>query len=137
MIIYMSPLNKVKNENNETLKAGCVVLNEKGEILLVSNQEGKVWSFPKGHTEHNEDLEQTAMREVQEETGYSVDIIKRLSDATYIHGETGEHIRVALFLARAVGVPELAEAETRSKWFSIREAREVIASNLVFLLDEI
>ncbi len=29
----MTEHNKIKNENNETLKAGCVVMNDKNEIL--------------------------------------------------------------------------------------------------------
>ena len=45
---------KIKNENNETLKAGCVVLNDKNEVLLVYEPEKNGWSFPKGHMEQEE-----------------------------------------------------------------------------------
>ncbi|MEY2828569.1 MAG: hypothetical protein RIQ33_427 [Bacteroidota bacterium] len=47
--------------------AGGVVLNEKNEVLLI-HRKGK-WDLPKGKAEANETIEQTAIREVQEETG--------------------------------------------------------------------
>jgi len=72
--------NKIKNKNNETVKAGCVVVNENKEVLIISDKQGKICAFPKGHAENDETLEQVALREVKEETGYDVKIIKRLSD---------------------------------------------------------
>jgi 8-oxo-dGTP pyrophosphatase MutT (NUDIX family) len=58
---------------------GAVIyrVTEKGEIriLLVKNRNGKCWTFPKGHIESGESEEQTALREIKEETGLSVEII--------------------------------------------------------------
>jgi 8-oxo-dGTP pyrophosphatase MutT (NUDIX family) len=54
----------------KTQSAGGVVLNEKGEIVIV-NQKHRSWSLPKGHVEENEDLLAAAVREVEEETGIS------------------------------------------------------------------
>ena len=41
------------------------------EILLIKHNGGH-WAFPKGHVEAGESEEQTALREVQEETGLTV-----------------------------------------------------------------
>ena len=41
------------------------------ELLLIKNQNGGHWSFPKGHVEEGETEEQTAVREIMEETGIS------------------------------------------------------------------
>lgn len=51
--------------------------NERNEvrILLVKNHNGKCWTFPKGHIESGENEEETAVREIKEETGLSVEII--------------------------------------------------------------
>ena len=137
----MTEHNKIKNENNETVKAGCVVVNDKNEVLLVGDKEGKIWTFPKGHAENDETLEQVALREVQEETGYEVEIEKRLSDLTYTHGETGELIRVAMFKARPVKelTKRLEEEEkySQSAWFSLEKAKEILYYNLAFLLEKI
>ena len=47
--------------------AGGIVRNEKDEILLIFRL-GK-WDFPKGKVEEGEQFDQTAVREVEEETG--------------------------------------------------------------------
>lgn len=128
---------KIKNENNETIKAGCVVVNENKEVLLVSGDEGKIWTFPKGHAENDETLEQVALREVKEETGYEVEIEKRLSDLTYTHGQTGELIRVAMFRAKPIKKVNNGEENTQFAWFSIKEAEKSLCYNLAFLLKEL
>lgn len=48
--------------------AGGVVLNAKGEMILVLQQNG-VWSLPKGKIEEGEDRTDAARREITEETG--------------------------------------------------------------------
>ncbi|MBI2463408.1 NUDIX domain-containing protein [Candidatus Peregrinibacteria bacterium] len=64
----------MKHENTKkTFSAGGVVLNKKGQILIV-NQNGNSWSFPKGHIDQGENDLTAAMREIHEESG-----IKNLS----------------------------------------------------------
>lgn len=128
---------KIKNSQNETLKAGCVVTNQKNEVLLVSSINEEIWTFPKGHMENGEGLEDTAIREVLEETGYKVEIVKRLSDVTYTNKQNGELIRVAMFLAKPIEKTETTESETKSFWFNIEKAKEIIYPNLAFILSEI
>lgn len=41
---------------------------QKKEVLIVQQQNGD-WGFPKGHIEYNETVEETALRELQEEVG--------------------------------------------------------------------
>ena len=48
--------------------AGGVVLNPKGEVLLVS-QNGNSWSLPKGHLDAGEAALAAARREIYEESG--------------------------------------------------------------------
>lgn len=48
--------------------AGGVVLNPRGELLLVLQRNG-VWSLPKGQLEEGEKHAEAARREIQEETG--------------------------------------------------------------------
>jgi 8-oxo-dGTP pyrophosphatase MutT (NUDIX family) len=127
---------KIKNEKDETLKAGCLVLNNIGEVLLVSRRDENIWTFPKGHLEYGETIEEAALREVSEETGYKVKIQKRLSDLTYIKQSTGEKIRVVMFKAYLMS-SGVGEENTKSRWFSVNEAKENIVQNIAFLLDEI
>lgn len=53
---------------NHTRTAGGVVINSKGEVLVV-NQGGVHWSLPKGHIEEGEDAVSAARREIGEEAG--------------------------------------------------------------------
>ena len=52
----------------ETESAGGVVVNTRGEVLVVS-QNGDSWSLPKGRVEKGEDNLATAKREIVEESG--------------------------------------------------------------------
>ncbi|MGA4721095.1 NUDIX hydrolase [Fictibacillus nanhaiensis] len=61
------------------LAQGVVV--REGEILLVKQKVKRgdiVWNFPGGGVETGETYEQACIREVKEETGYHVNIIKSL-----------------------------------------------------------
>lgn len=50
---------------------GCIIFNAKKEILLLHQNAGH-WGLPKGHVEEGETEEQTAIREVKEETNIDV-----------------------------------------------------------------
>jgi len=54
-------------EFREVNAAGGLVCNRRGDYLMI-NRMG-MWDLPKGHQEAGEDIEVTALREVQEETG--------------------------------------------------------------------
>ena len=84
--------------------AGGVVLNQKGQILVV-NQNGNSWSLPKGHLDSGEDALSAARREIHEESGISdLVFVKRLG--TYERTRIGlagvrnpkERKRITLFL---------------------------------------
>lgn len=51
----------------EVTAAGGLVTNAKGEYLLI--RRSGLWDLPKGHQDEGEALEDTALREVEEETG--------------------------------------------------------------------
>ncbi len=56
---------------------GAVIYRHIGDTvryLLIKNRRSSNWSFPKGHVEDGETLEETAKREVLEETGIRINI---------------------------------------------------------------
>lgn len=55
-------------ETKHTHSAGGVVVNPKGEVVLIG-WGGKVWSLPKGHIEEGETALEAAKREIYEECG--------------------------------------------------------------------
>lgn len=82
-----------------TQSAGGVVLNGKGEVLIVS-QYGRTWSLPKGHIDRGEDALTAARREIGEETG-----IRELT----LLGELGSYGRYKIGLE---GADDLSEQKT-------------------------
>lgn len=61
--------------------AGGLVRNVENELLFIYRN--RRWDLPKGHKEHNEDIEQTATREVEEECGLKDLVLKEKLGITY------------------------------------------------------
>jgi 8-oxo-dGTP pyrophosphatase MutT (NUDIX family) len=71
------------------------------QILLISVMEGKRWQLPKGHIEEGETPEQTAVREVREETGVTGRVLSPLPGVEYWFVDRGRkrvHKTVDYFL---------------------------------------
>ncbi|MCW2609398.1 MAG: hypothetical protein QOC93_2442 [Actinomycetota bacterium] len=84
-----------------------------------------VWSLPKGHVEDGETLEQTAAREVAEETGISGRVLAPLGVVDYWFVAEGRRIHKTVhhYLLRAVG-GELSDADvevTEVAWVPLTE----------------
>ena len=58
--------------------SGCVIINNKEELLLLWKKKHKHYELPGGKVEQGENLEGTAIRECKEELGVNVKIIKYL-----------------------------------------------------------
>ncbi|HJS00389.1 MAG TPA: NUDIX domain-containing protein [Flavobacterium sp.] len=67
---------------------GGLVYNKKGEVLFIFRN-GK-WDLPKGGVEKKEEIEQTAMREVEEETGVNqLKIVNKLQKTYHVFKRNG------------------------------------------------
>ena len=78
---------RVCAEFREVDAAGGLVSNRRGDYLLI--QRNGLWDLPKGHREAGEDIQITAMREVQEETGVDQLELRELicvTDHCYLRG---------------------------------------------------
>jgi ADP-ribose pyrophosphatase YjhB (NUDIX family) len=94
----------------EEVSAGGLVVDATGDVVrgvLIGKHDRKgrlVWSLPKGHVEAGETLEQTAVRETEEETGVTAEVRQKLGEVDYwfmLHGEK-IHKTVHHFLLRFV-----------------------------------
>jgi len=83
---------------------GAVVFSRTPEgprFLLIKNRRSANWGFPKGHVENYETAEQTARREIREETGLRVRLLPGFScQSEYIISGVIEK-SVTIFLAEA------------------------------------
>ena len=71
--------------------AGGLVKNEYGEVLFIFRND--VWDLPKGKVEKKEQIEEAAIREVEEETGVcNLQIVKPLDNTYHIYTFKEEQI---------------------------------------------
>ena len=111
----------------EEKSCGCIIINEKNEVLLIHHNAGH-WDFPKGHVEEMETEVQTAIREVKEETNIDVEVNEKFRYSTKYSPKEGIMKEVVYFLARNISnnkEPQLKEV-SEVKWFSIKDAIEKI-----------
>ncbi len=101
--------------------------NKQGvRVLLVKNHNGRYWSFPKGHIELNETEEETAVREIKEETNLDVKIIDGFREVSDYCPFGNIKKRVVFFLAQAFtdDVVDQAEEIDSHMWVDIQQARK-------------
>lgn len=70
------------------LTASAVVLNDRGQVLLVHHNKIGLWLYPGGHIDPNEDPAQAALREVLEETGIHAEVV---TDRLFTHPAVTTH----------------------------------------------
>lgn len=111
-------------------KAGCILINlDNKEVALVCRN-GE-YSFPKGHLEENETLQECAIRETIEETGHNCHLLnnKELSIIKYNDSE-GNEIENHLFLAIDDGLSKIEINEKDKEitvWKKYNEVEETLS----------
>lgn len=127
---------------------GAVVFTrESGEIryVIIQNHDG-IYGFPKGHSEGNETEEETALREIREETGLRPCLLPgfRWIDTYPLHEKPGVTKQVVYFAAEYSGqtpVPQESELSGiylmpyREAWNALQfaSARRILAGADRFL----
>ena len=121
------------------VSAGGLVLptmRPDADVVLVARRSARgvlQWTLPKGQQEPGETVAETALREVQEETGLRVELIGPLDTIDYwfvwAPEQTRYHKFVHYFLMRAVGGDfALHDREMEAAgWFSQPQARRMMA----------
>ena len=97
------------------------------KILLVKNNNGRYWSFPKGHIEDGETEQETAIREIKEETGLDVTLVNNFREISEYCPLGKIRKRVVFFLARAfTDNVKIQEEEIDSYiWVDLQQARKL------------
>ena len=117
------------------VSAGGVVFKKSGPKVLIcltarKRQDAFIWCLPKGHVEEGEKLEQTALREVKEESGLWGSIISPLKPIHYWFSVPGERRRISktvhFFLMRYVRgrLSDHDDEVECAEWCSADEALE-------------
>lgn len=102
------------------------------QVLLCGRREPPLWSLPKGTPDPHETIEETALREVREETGVDVTIVDDLGFIRYFFTRSQDNTRfdkrVYHYLMQPIGGDlSLHDHEFDDvQWFPIERALEVM-----------
>jgi 8-oxo-dGTP pyrophosphatase MutT (NUDIX family) len=119
-----------------TSAGGIVVRRSRDGYELVlgrrrRERNGDAWTLPKGQPNSGESLEETALREVAEETGLDVGIVRPLGKVEYFFVQSGTrfHKTVHFFLMQPTGGDLDAHDHEfeEVRWVSLPEAEAIMS----------
>ncbi|MHC0444604.1 NUDIX hydrolase [Flavobacterium sp. 3-218] len=123
---------------------GGLVYNKKGEVLFIFRN-GK-WDLPKGGIEKGEEIEDTAMREVEEETGVGqLRIGKKLEKTYHIFKRNGKYkLKITHWFemfSDFEGIPhgQAEEGIEKVEWLNPEQIKEALKNsyeNIKLLFEE-
>ena len=114
--------NKIKKEKS----CGAFIL--KNNKVLIVKQLNNTWSIPKGHIEGNEKEEETALREIKEETNLDVEILNGFREViTYCPDKYDTIKDVVVFLSKPISNDIVLQEEEISdyKWETLDNLKEL------------
>lgn len=132
------------NGTEHAVSAGGVVFRrstDSTEVVLVSRRREQLWALPKGTPDPGESIEQTALREVREETGLQIAILEALGEVRYsFTSRRGVRIDkiVHHFLMEPTGgsFDDHDDEFDHVDWYDIHEAqRRLTHRNQIHILD--
>ena len=132
-VIWNEDLDKLKTTffKNFTLieAAGGIVQNDKKELLFILRL-GK-WDLPKGKIEKGEKMEESALREVTEETGVKgLSLKKKIGETYHVYDQFGKHfLKISHWFYMTCSseqelTPQVEEHITEIKWVKTIDIKE-------------
>ncbi|HJP66589.1 MAG TPA: NUDIX hydrolase [Actinomycetota bacterium] len=125
----------VKDRDGELIRAaGGVVLRSgsagRTEVAVVHRPAYDDWSLPKGKLHPGEGLEEAALREVEEETGFRARLGRRIGDVEYLDRK-GRPKRVTYWLMEPVdGAFRPTDEVDQLRWVPVEDAADVLSRQL-------
>jgi mutator protein MutT len=118
--------------------AVAVVLQQDGKVLLgkrgPNTRAAGKWSFPAGFVERGEVVEAAAIREVQEETGYTI----ALGPLIGLLSSEGETVVLAVYTGTIIsGAEDPADDLTQLGWFSPEALPELAFPHDLDIIDRL
>lgn len=130
----MQGVRRSSKKVRSAVAAGGVVMRRSPdgrEVVLAGRRSDGTWVFPKGTPDRGEGIEETAVREVREETGLDVRIVRPLGATDYWFATSRERIHktVHFFLMEPLGGDvSLHDREyDEIRWVGVEDARRMLS----------
>lgn len=109
-------------------KAGAIIISkDRKSILLLYRGKEKDYTFPKGHVEVGESIEDAMKREVYEETGFSIkEIICELSPLSYVDS-SNRTVTAHYWICTVSGQERIEREGDRLEWVNIDEVESKLS----------
>lgn len=121
--------NDLANFEHFEKSCGAIIIHkfqDRYKVLLINFISGKnsFWGFPKGHMENGETEFETVHREIKEEVGLEVDLIKDFREFTYFSMKPGSTLEAVYYGALTESTETISqEGEVeKTMWASFEEA---------------
>jgi len=119
--------------------AAAIVFDAQRRILLHRRTDNGKWSLPGGMLEVGETAEQGVAREVREETGYEVRVVRligvysdpKITTVTYADGNTISYVSLLFECEVTGGAPQLNDESSAIDWFSPADLPQPFVENHV------
>jgi len=104
---------------------GAAICNKQGDVLCALRGPNmslpNVWEFPGGKVEEGEDPEAALVREIHEELGCTISIVKLLADVFYEYEHAIVHLRT--YEARLIDGEPQAREHAELRWVPLSQLR--------------
>lgn len=137
-------MKTLKSKISVSKAGGGLVYNKEGAVLFIYR--GGKWDLPKGGTEKGEDIEETAMREVEEETGVNkLKITKKLQKTYHVFKRNGIYkLKITHWFEmhsdfEGIPIGQLEEGIEKVAWILPSEMPEILKKsyeNIKLLFEE-
>jgi 8-oxo-dGTP diphosphatase len=110
--------------------AGGLIVRRLGgqlQIVLVHRPLHQDWSFPKGKLEEGETLEETARREVLEETGYACRLLRFMGHTEYMDRKGRPKVVAYWVMAAEEGAFVPNEEVDELRWLDVPAAGQMLS----------
>jgi ADP-ribose pyrophosphatase YjhB (NUDIX family) len=135
----------VGNEKVIMVVAGAFVFDEENRVLMQKRSDNGQWGFPGGFMDLGESVQDTARREVYEETGLNLEELELFGiysgqqyDKTFSNGDQVSLVLISFICKQYSGeLVKSNEESIQNKFYSLKDLPEDIFTEHKMLIDDL